>query len=118
MELDVIVICQDDVSKRCGDVARRQKFFSGRGKGHRCAGIDKYISEEIDLFAKQFDVEPVGARIDTPIQVAKIIPRRVSAIIGKLQARTPPRRGVTPGLTTEELLSRAQPKSFQLAEIL
>jgi hypothetical protein len=52
VEFDVIVICQDDIGKGCGDVARREKFLLDGGKGHGCAGIDKDVGEEINLFAK------------------------------------------------------------------
>ena len=83
MEFDVIVICQDDIGKGCGDIARREKFLLGRWKGHRGAGIDKDVGEEIDLFAEQFYIQPVAASIDTPIKVAKIIPWRVSPVIGE-----------------------------------
>jgi hypothetical protein len=109
MEFDVIVICQDDIGKGGGDVARREKFLLGRWKGHRCAGIDKDVGEEIDLFAKEFYIQPVGARIDPPIEVAKVISRGVSPIIGEFQTGAPSRRGVVPRVAAQELFSRAQP---------
>ena len=52
MEFDVIMICQDHIGKGCGDITRREKFLLRRWKGHGCAGIDKDVGEEIDLFAK------------------------------------------------------------------
>src|SRR5262245_24428847 len=85
VEFDVIVICQDDIGKSGGDVARRKKFLLGRWKSHRRAGIDKDVGEEIDFFAEELYVQPVAARIDTPIKVAKIIPGCVSPVIGKFQ---------------------------------
>ena len=99
-------------------MARREKYLLGRWKGHGCAGIDKDVGEEIDLFAEQFYVQPVAASIDTPIEVAKIIPRRVSPVIGEFQTGAPPGGGVVPGVAAQELFSCPQPESFQLAEEL
>ncbi len=107
MKLDVIVICQNDIGERQRYVGGGQIFFFARGKRHRGAGVDEDVSEQIDFLAEDFNIKPIGARVDAPVEIAQIVARRVAPIVGKFQARAAPRRGVAAGLTAEKFLSRA-----------
>src|SRR6266496_3182863 len=118
MQLDVIMIRQDNVGKRQRYVTGRQKFFFARRKAHRGAGVYEDIRKQVDFFAEDSNVQPVGASVDTPVEIAKIVAGRIFAVVGKLQTGAAARRRVTAGMTAEELFSRAQPQGFQLSEKL
>ena len=69
----MILVSQDNIRKRHRDMTGGQEFFFDGGESHRCAGVDENISEEIDLLVEQFDVELVGAGIDSLVDIAQII---------------------------------------------
>src|SRR5262245_47231711 len=112
MQLDVIVVGQDDVGQRKRYVRGRQIFVCARGKRHGCARVDKNVSEQVDFLAKDFNIKPVGASVDTPIEVAEIIAGRVFTVVGKLQTGAAPRRGVAARMAPKKFLSRAESQGF------
>lgn len=113
MELHMVMIGQDHVGKREGDVAGWRELFSRRRKGHRAAGVDKQIGEEIHLFAKELHVEAVATGKDSPIDVADVVARRISPVVRELETRPPARRRVASRPAAQDLLARADPECLK-----
>src|SRR6266508_5945466 len=94
----------------------RQKFQFARRKSHRSAGVDEDVSKQVDFFTEDSNIQPVGASVNAPIEIAQIVSRRVAAIVGKFQTGAAPRRGVAAGLTAEEFPSGTESQYLQPSE--
>src|ERR1051325_11357853 len=103
------VVGEGAIAERQSYVARGKEFFPRRGKAHRSARVDKNVREEVDLLAKQAHIQAIAASEDAPVDVARVVARRILAVIGEFEAHAPPRRGVGAGTIAQDLFTRAQP---------
>jgi hypothetical protein len=87
----MVVVGQDHIGKSQGNLTGWGELLFGGRESHRTAGVDKHIDKEIRLFVKEFDIEPVAAGENAPIEIADIIPRRVPSVIGEFEACPPTR---------------------------
>src|SRR5271156_3134061 len=58
-----------------------------RRKPHRRTRIDEDVGEQVFLFLEKLDVEFVAAPVESPIDVAEVVARRVMAIVVELERR-------------------------------
>ena len=62
-------------------VARRRRVAA---VGHRAGGVEQHRGAQVGLLDVLLDVEPVRAGEDAPVEVARIVARRVGAVLGEL----------------------------------
>src|SRR6266404_9318278 len=58
-----------------------------RAVAHRAAVIDQEVAAQIGLILEFFDVKPIAAGVEAPIEVAQVVARTVLTILGELDGK-------------------------------
>ena len=83
-----------------------------RGVGHRLAGVEQQVEQEVGLLLVLLEVELVGLGPDLPVDVADVVAGHVLAVLGELDGEAVVGAGVhardvaldeQPGLEVEPL---------------
>ena len=68
-----------------------------RAELHGVAGVEQHRQQAVGFAAKALEIQALGARIDVPIDMAKIVAGSVGAIFGELLAEAEIGRAVQAG---------------------
>ena len=92
-----------------GDVAPR-------GIGHRLAGIQEQIREQVGLLLVLLQVKLVGLGPDFPVDVADVVAGHVLAMLGELDGEAVVRAGMHPGDVALDHHARLQVQPLEASQ--
>src|SRR4029453_19281577 len=93
-----ILLIEHDIGQRCRQITGIIKLADAvRAVVHRGTGIDQQVTAEIGFFFVLLDIIAVELGIGLPVDVENLIPRRILAMFGELDAEPLVGTGVKTG---------------------
>ena len=92
--------------------------FVARGVGHRLAGVEQQVRQEVGLLLVLLEVELVGLGPDLPVDVADVVARHVFAVLGELDGEAVVGAGVLARDVPLDDHPRLEVEPFQVSQRL